>query len=101
MVMREPLLLPTSTRVLPLARKRRLVQKLAEALARAEGRQKPPLVRLLKKAMVLGRRLEDEVRQIRTTKPRPGSVDRLLEAMLQLSLKLGRVLRKARDLAGD
>ena len=90
--------MPSSTSVLPLARKRKLVPKLAKALARAEERQALPLMRLLQQAVTLGRQLESEVRQIRMTEPSSPSTDQVLEAMLDLSMELGRVLRKAREL---
>ncbi len=90
--------LPSSTHVLPLARKRKLVPELARALSRAEDRQAQPLMRLLRQALALGHQLEDEVRQIRVTEPASPSTDRMLEAMLDLSMELGRVLRKAREL---
>ncbi len=90
--------LPRSTSVLPLARKRKLVPELAKALARAEDREALPLMHLLQQALALGRQLESEVRQIRITEPASKSTDKMLEAMLDLSMELGRVLRKARRL---
>ena len=90
--------LPSSTNVLPLARKRKLVPALAKALSHAEQRQALPLTRLLQQAVILGRQLEREVRQIRMTEPSSPTTDQVLEAMLDLSMELGRVLRKARKL---
>ena len=93
--------LPSSTRVLPLARKRKLVPELATALSCAEERKALPLVRLLQQAVALGRKLEEEVWWQSVSDTVSESSGRLLEAMLDLSLELGRVLRKARELWGD
>ncbi len=90
--------LPSSTNVLPLARKRKLVPELAQALSSAEDRNALPLMHLLRQAVALGRQLENEVRRIRITEPASKSTDRMLEAMLDLSMELGRVLRKAREI---
>ena len=93
--------LPSSTRVLPLARKRELVPELATALSRAKERKALPLMRLLRQAVELGRKLEDEIWWQSVSDTVSESSGRLLEAMLDLSLELGKVLRKARELWVD
>ncbi len=89
--------LPTASHVLPLARKRKLVLELAEALAYAEDREDLPLVRILEKAVRLGRKLEQAVGKIQGLDPPPESPDHLLQGMLAVSLELGQLLRRARE----
>ncbi len=88
--------LPTAARVLPLARKRKLVPELAEALVHAEDRQDLPLVRLLEQAVALAHQLEESVWQVRPAAPPPESSDHVLEDLLAVSLELGQLLRQAR-----
>ncbi len=96
-VERSPLL-PTSTRILSLARDRRLVLELARALARARGRRQGPLARVLEQAVELARELEGELLEMESSEPDPGTADRVLARTLDLSLKLGPLLKQAREL---
>ncbi len=89
--------IPTAARVLPLAHKRELVPELAQILAHARDRRDLPRVRLLERAVVLARQLEDSVWQARSTAPPPESSDHVLDGLLTISLELGQLLRQARD----
>ncbi len=91
-------MLPNSAHILSLAQDRRLVHKLARALARARQREQQPLALVLEQAVALGRELEREVSELGTTEPDPGTADRLLERTLDLSRRLGPMLKKAREL---
>ena len=93
--------LPTSARVLPLARQNKLVRELEEALARAEAAGLRPLAGLLKRAVALARELEGEIQEMVDAEPDPGTRDRLLEKTLELSRELGPVFSEARDLEQD
>lgn len=94
-------MLPTSTRILSLARERKLVGKLEGELARARERRQLPLAFVLEQAIPLGQELESEICALESTEPDPGTADRLLEKTLTLSRKLGPMLNRARELEED
>ena len=92
--------LPTSTRVWPLAQQRQLVARLAQALAAANDREQVALAGLLERAVALGRELEEAMLCLETdSSDAQASRDQILDELLDVSLELGKILGRAREIA--
>ena len=74
--------------------------RLAQALAAANDREQVALAGFLERAVTLGRELEEAMLRLETeSADAQASHDQILDELLDVSLELGKILGRAREIA--